>query len=532
MNQLTSAQKNIWNLQKFYENTTISTICGAIVYEKIISSEMLQRALNLFIQEQESLRLQFRIVNGEPYQYVVPYEEELFPVVSFSTEQEYLEFVNMEKSRKFTLVDEKMYRFFICQFFDHTALLLLVNHLIMDAWSVGILGSRVAELVCMYETAGKEYEIAISGKDEMKENQKAYQPQICSYMEHVEREKVYKESGYYQKDQEYWRELYAVKPQIAYIKSEREANTGVNAKRFDVFMEKDFSKEILKFCRVEQITPALLFETALCIYLGKLNLENRAVSIGMMALNRIGNKEKKMAGMFVSTIPFSVSYEEQMTVREMFDLVMKSQGGSFRHQQYPYEEIQRYLKDRHQMSGNLYDVLFSYQNIRIESKLPFYTEWYSNGYSEVALALHVDDRDGNGMFHITMDYQTDIFPHEEEIKLLYKRMICIMRQMMEFPEEKLERISIIPRKEYYRLVEVFNDTHMDYNKDMCVHELFSNQARRTPERIALVFRQNQYTYRQIDEMSNTLAHVLCDTGLDKGSIVPVVAVRGWQVVVA
>ena len=56
---LTTPQKNIWNLQKYYENTSISNICGAVIFEKYYETSVIETALNIIIEKQEGLRLQF-----------------------------------------------------------------------------------------------------------------------------------------------------------------------------------------------------------------------------------------------------------------------------------------------------------------------------------------------------------------------------------------------------------------------------------------------------------------------------------------
>lgn len=63
--QLTTPQQNIWNLQKFYEDSNISNICGAIFYDTKLESDFLSQAINKEIELQTGLRLQFCEVNGE-----------------------------------------------------------------------------------------------------------------------------------------------------------------------------------------------------------------------------------------------------------------------------------------------------------------------------------------------------------------------------------------------------------------------------------------------------------------------------------
>jgi non-ribosomal peptide synthetase component F len=50
--------------------------------------------------------------------------------------------------------------------------------------------------------------------------------------------------------------------------------------------------------------------------------------------------------------------------------------------------------------------------------------------------------------------------------------------------------------------------------DVCLHDLITAQARRTPERVAVVFEQERLTYRELDRRADRLAQHL--RGLDIG----------------
>lgn len=57
MYSLTTPQQNIWNLQKYYEKTSISNLCGAIFYDVKLDYVVLNRAINKEIEIQAGLRL-------------------------------------------------------------------------------------------------------------------------------------------------------------------------------------------------------------------------------------------------------------------------------------------------------------------------------------------------------------------------------------------------------------------------------------------------------------------------------------------
>lgn len=65
--------------------------------------------------------------------------------------------------------------------------------------------------------------------------------------------------------------------------------------------------------------------------------------------------------------------------------------------------------------------------------------------------------------------------------------------------------QILPEAERLRLLREFNDTKADYPKDKNVIQLFEEQARKTPDAIAVVFQDAGISYRELSERSNDLA---------------------------
>src|SRR5688572_23830892 len=76
-----------------------------------------------------------------------------------------------------------------------------------------------------------------------------------------------------------------------------------------------------------------------------------------------------------------------------------------------------------------------------------------------------------------------------------------------------------------------NEMASAYPQQRCVHELFSEQAERTPDATALVYEQQQLTYRQLDERSNQLAHHLRQLGVGPEEVVGLCVERSIEMVV-
>src|SRR5215831_2236074 len=74
--------------------------------------------------------------------------------------------------------------------------------------------------------------------------------------------------------------------------------------------------------------------------------------------------------------------------------------------------------------------------------------------------------------------------------------------------------SLSPAAAEFRQVNAtFNDTAADYPRDRCAHELFAEQAARTPDAVAVESRGKRLTYAELDTQANQLAHHLRAMGV-------------------
>lgn len=507
---LTTPQKNIWNLQKYYGDTAIGNQCGAIFYKEKLDNNLLKRAIYKVIECQSGLRLHF-VEKEEPVQYISKELEDI-PVMSFDTMDKFDDFAENFARNPIGLNDEAMYRFVVFQVGDNSGILAVLSHLISDAWTFSLIAGQVDGI----------YHNLAEGMD--------YDIWQADYTEYVQTEKDYLISERYKKDKSFWKNKYTAQPEKSIIKMLPAKSDSIEAKRFTKCLSEKLENKINKYCSNNQVTQAVLFETALITYLSRINAENNTITIGIPVLNRNNTKEKKIAGMFISTMPLTVQVKENMTITELEQQIGKGHMEIFRHQKYPYSDILKYLREKQNFSGNLYDVMISYQNARTDTETE--TKWYFNGYSEVPFVVHIDNRDGKSTHTINVDYQTAVFKDEREVEYIVRRLEYILAQIVNEASTDIKGVDIIPQEEMKLVVEQFNDTYVEYPREKCIHELFIDQAKKTPDKIALVFEDEKFTYKQLDEMSNSLAHYLREKGVKRNDIVPIIARRSWHVIVA
>jgi amino acid adenylation domain-containing protein len=99
------------------------------------------------------------------------------------------------------------------------------------------------------------------------------------------------------------------------------------------------------------------------------------------------------------------------------------------------------------------------------------------------------------------------------------------------PDQPIADLPLVTPGERQQLLVEWNDTHTDYPRNACIHELFEAQVERTPEAVAIVFGNQSLTYRQLNQQANQLAHYLQKLGVKPGAMVGICVERSLDMVV-
>src|SRR5262249_53666914 len=80
-------------------------------------------------------------------------------------------------------------------------------------------------------------------------------------------------------------------------------------------------------------------------------------------------------------------------------------------------------------------------------------------------------------------------------------------------------LSLLGEAEREQIVVEWNETSRPYPKDRCIHQLFAEQAERTPEQVALVSEEWQMSYRELNRRANRLGRYLQGLGVGPEGVV-------------
>ena len=514
--ELTNPQKSIWLTEQYYKGTSVNNICGTAKLNFKINFDILVKAINLVIKNNDCFRIKLITTNGMVKQCISNYKFVDVKIVDIANESEILSIQNSLINSIFDIDKNNLYKFKIYRLPDGKGgFVLNIHHILADSWSLG--------LICKEIIKAYNYLSGLSTEE----------PITSSYIDFCVAENNYLKSEKFKKDKEYWNNVFASIPEVASIPSKIKNYEEVSciAERKTFVIDKKLNSKINDYCKKNKISAYNFFMSIYALYIGRVcNLTDFV--IGTPILNRINFSEKSTIGMFISTQPLRVNIENSKTFTDLVSSIASNSLSMLRHQRYPYENILQDLRKENSNTPNLYNILLSYQITKADTIGSDYsTEWTFNGNCADELQIHIEDLNNIGSLNIDYDFKTQKFT-ENEIIDIHNRILYIINQIIENNEIELNNIEIVTEKEKEELLYTFNNTKLNYDKTKTIAELFETQAEKTPNNIALVFEGKTLTYKELNEKANQLAHYLRKTGITNNQIIAILVNRSFEMIIA
>jgi len=422
-------------------------------------------------------------------------------------------FVNDESRSEFDLSNGPLVKFFAFRLNrEEFQFLLSIHHALTDGWSVATLLSEIYE----------DYLARLQG------NPFERRPALSmQYRDYIAQEQAALKN---EEHKQYWEEIVKVfdrsalwrLPAPTHATPAHQEDTSENIA--SPFLP-EMARGVVAFARQTGVpVKSVLFGA----YLNALRAftGGREARTGLVTNARPeGIDAEKVLGLFLNTVPVrfeSGSGNWQDLARE----AMWLEEEILQHRVYPVVEIYRRYGGR-----NVLDVIFNYINYHVLGSV---TERVSIKGSAGAyqtnfpliVNVNFDTQSQHGSWLIA--YNVARFSREQAQKFadLY---LSSLKQLIEYPQEQYTLYSLVPQPDQ-ALLNMWNATAQEYPR-RCVHELFSEQAARTPSAVAVRFQNQTFSYAELEARSNQLARHLVSLGVGSDAIVGLAVERSIELVV-
>jgi amino acid adenylation domain-containing protein/non-ribosomal peptide synthase protein (TIGR01720 family) len=540
---LSFAQRRLWFLDQFEPNTALYNIPLALRLDGALDVATLQRTLSEIVRRHKALRTSFSAQDGEPYQVVSPEYTVPLPVVDLRPvacdvrEAEALRVANEEARRPFDLSHGPLLRAQLLRLDDqqHIALLTM-HHIVADGWSAGVLVREVAELYTAY----------VQGRrSPLQELSIQYTDFACWQEEHQRKR--------WQSQLDYWREKLADCPLLLDLPTDRPRPPALTYRgaAASLHVPTDLADKLRALSQQE---GASLFMTLLAAFQTLLYRHSGQddVPIGTPIANRNRRQTEGLIGFFVNTLVLRSRLAGQgndgMSFRSLLQQVRDTALGAYDHQDLPFEVLVEELRPERSPSHTpLFQVMFVLQNGPAGSlQLPQLTITPLDTHSGVAkfdLTLTMWEEPPStggpqsaGGLGGTIEYNTDLFDAATITRLL-AHFTTLLHGIAADPDALLYALPLLTEAEREQLVVTWNSNRADYPQDRCIHEMLEAQVERTPDALAVIYREtgggsvDSLTFRELNRRANQIARYLRRLGAGPEVLVGLAATRSTEMIV-
>lgn len=498
--ELTNPQKSIYYTEQKYKGTAITNISGTVHIKTKIDFGKLKEAGKLLFKNNEALRERIILKDNVPIQYFEDYKDINIDIIEVENEEELDLLINKLIKTPFLEEGNLLAKLTLFRYPDGTGGANIIHsHLISDAWTSTLECSEIVD----------NYIALLNEKEAIKDSK-------LTYKNFIKNEQEYYKSEKYLKDQEYWYNKFGNVPPLATTDNKNIENKNCSAKRLKYILDEEKSRKIVEYCQTNRISLYCFFITIYAIYLSRINNIDQIV-LGTPLLNRKGIDEKKTYGMYVNTLPICINIQEESSILDILNVTSKEILSILRHQRFSYLELLKYIREKFDINRGLYDVIVSYQNAKTKadtSEIPYYAEWNFNGNISETLNIHISDIDNTEKLNIYYDYQ--VAKHNsKDIDNIHNRILFIVNQILQNANIKVNEIDIVPENEK-KIINSVNMDHVNYPYTKTIVDLFEEQVINTPNNIAVTFKDEMITYKELNEKANSLAKILINKGINRG----------------
>jgi len=533
---LSFAQERLWFLDRLMVDSPAYNIPSVMQLKGQLNVPALEQSLKTLMERQESLRTTFSTNEGEPVQVIAPQGELNMQRVDLqysSKDEKYREAqkqVALETAKPFDLSQGPLWRVILFVLGKEEYILFVnIHHIIFDGWSLGIFNRELGILYNAYCNNQS------SPLDKLPKLPIQYGDFARWQREWLKGERLASQLSF-------WRNLLADVPPLE-IPTDRMRppiqtyQGGV----LSVSIEPDLLHRLKVLSKQENVTLYMLLFAAFATLLHRYS-QSTQLAIASPVANRDRPEIESLLGFFVNTLAIPIDFSGTPTFRQLLKQSAAVIKEGYNHQTLPFEKLVHELQPQRDLSRNpLVQVLFALQNVSIKAiefnQLTVSPLKYDFAYTRFDLELHlweeskvgIAQQETLGELSGTFFYNRDLFDRET-IARLFHHFQTLLHSIISNPDAPVWQLQILPLEEQNLLL-FPPKNHLELLTGG-LHDEFTAQAEQTPDLTALIWENQAWTYAQLNQKANQLAHYLGQKGVQSGSIVALFLDRSPALVIA
>jgi amino acid adenylation domain-containing protein len=499
-----------------------------------LDARALEQSLNAIGARHESLRTYFgQTDEGEPVQFVTPHEPTIVPAIAVDHAQ-MLEHLERHLEHRFDLGRGPIFIASLLRLSKDKHLLLLnVHHIAADAWSLR--GVLLSELQAAYAAFA-------SGQRPL------LPPLPIQYKDYASWQRAEDMSAHL----DYWRQNLAGYEDNLELPTERtrRARSGTRSARFAYRYPSDFALELERFSRRHGCTIFMSLLAALGVTLSRYSGKDD-LCIGTTTSNRTNLDLEPLIGFFINILPLRVQIDEQSSVEALLKAVRARVLAAFDHQSVPFEHILHATGVARRGGSNpLVPVIMRHQNFPYTSlRAPLPGDVRFGPYPDPAekddAAARLLSRDhvparceielsyagGGNNLEVEVVYAADLYDRAALERLLAHHQ-RVLAGMFTDASRRVFDLPLLRESDVQRLLEQYNRSPSTLAPGWTFVQRFDARVKLTSSAVACWDERGTWSYLELAQRANQVAHALAARGVGPGDLVGVCLDRSGTLLAA
>ena len=528
---LSFAQQRLWFLDQLEGPSTTYNVPFAWRLRGPVDAGALTAALGDVVGRHEALRTVFPVVDGQPYQQVIPaaLAAPEFTVVQ-AGEAGLAELTGQAAQYVFDLARELPVRAWLFELgADECVLVLLMHHIASDGWSLGVL----------LRDLGQAYQARLAG------HCPEWTDLPVQYADYMLWQRGLlggdsDDDSVLARQVAYWKSALADLPEQLDLPFDRSrpAYPTYRGGHIDVDVDAGLHRGLVELAREHQVTLFMVLQAGLAVLLSRSGA-GTDIPIGVPVAGRGDEELHRLVGFFVNTLVLRADLSGDPSFAELLGRVRDQDLAAYAHQDVPFERLVEVLNP---VRSAAHHPLFQ---VMLASDEDTSREWEVPGLQAQDLSLAGDsakfdlsvtfrsrrEPDGApGGIDVALEYAADLFD-QSTVQALAGRLVALLGRFTADPRLRVGDVELLTASERDLVVSGWNDTARDVPATV-LPELFAAQAARTPDAVAVESGGVSWSYAELDARSTRLARYLVGLGVGPERLVAVALPRSLEMVAA
>ncbi|MEH2128463.1 amino acid adenylation domain-containing protein [Nostoc sp.] len=267
-------------------------------------------------------------------------------------------------------------------------------------------------------------------------------------------------------------------------------------------LDVDFQDKITNYAQAQNIAISDVLFTCWNILLWRLTGQENLIA-GIITDSRKYQELESVLGLLSKSLPISIHIQETDTFGKLWQKVKINLDTVSTYEEYfSLEREAGFLPFTFEFEPQSpqYDV--------VEVKFSIHQQAVYTDRYKIKLSSSYQDNS----LYFKFCYDSNLFS-TDYIQRLTQQFCTLLESAIAFPNLPVSKLEVLDKAEKQKLLQTFNNTQVNYDRNQCIHQLFAERVINTPDKIALIFENETFTYTQLNNRANQIARYLQKLGI-------------------